>query len=346
MKYCLNKLPVKTTNNFKINDLEVEFDIPNFQMNHEFEIQGDTSSLKIDKKFKKEKITSKIGLELEEFYEISITVPRDVCIEDPIMISYSFENDESVISKFQFLYEENSSCNFILSLNSLDSSSCFSHLVEEVQMKENSKGDVTFLNLLNPNSKCFYAMENEVSHYANLSHTIIDLGGNTRVYNAFGNSLGTHSENRLNTIYIGKRNDLLDFNYYYKNIGKESNNQIRVEGAIDDECKKNFRGTIDFLKDCTGSVGEENENCILLSDTCRSRSLPQMLCEEENVVGSHGVSSGKVSSDKLFYIMSRGYSEKEAEKLIVLANFMSILNTISSSDLQEVIQNKIEELLA
>ena len=134
-------------------------------------------------------------------------------------------------------------------------------------------------------------------------------------------------------------------NYYLKNIGEESVNNMKVEGSIDDFCVKNFRGTIDFIKGCCNSVGDENENCILLSDSCRSRSLPQLLCGEENVIGSHGVSSGKVDLEKLFYIMSRGYSMKDAERLILLANFNEIINFIPDSLIKEYILDKIEEYI-
>ena len=118
---------------------------------------------------------------------------------------------------------------------------------------------------------------------------------------------------------------------------------MRVEGAIDDNTKKVFRGTIDFKGGCKGSIGDENENCVLLSDNVISRSLPQMLCHEEDVVGSHGVSSGKVDEDKLFYIMTHGYSKKEAEKLIVMANFSKILNNINDKEIREEIISIIEE---
>ena len=73
--------------------------------------------------------------------------------------------------------------------------------------------------------------------------------------------------------------------------------------------------------------------------------MPLLLCGEENVVGSHGVSSGKVDIDKLFYIMSRGYSKKDAERVILLANFNSILKSISDSNIRSNILNLLEEYI-
>ena len=49
-----------------------------------------------------------------------------------------------------------------------------------------------------------------------------------------------------------------------------SNVDIDVQGALKDESKKHFKGTIDFKKGCKKSKGNENEFCILLSDKAKS----------------------------------------------------------------------------
>lgn len=346
MKYQLNKLPVKTTNSFKVNHVELDLTIPSFQMNHEFEIKGDISSLKITKEKKKENLSSKIGFDFKEYYEVNIQVPKGVQVKEPIFITYNFEKGDSLISQIQITYEDNSNCDFVLFMNSKDEEVHFSHLVEKVISSKSSSGNITFVNFLNSKSQSFYALENEVEENANIIHTIVDLGGHTRLYNVSSDLVGFRSMNTIHTLYIGQKDEVLDYQYYLKNIGKESNNQLKVEGALTDNSQKIFRGTIDFIKGCSQSIGEENENCILLSDTCRSRSLPQLLCGEEDVVGSHGVSSGRVSEDKLFYIMSRGYSKKDAERLIVFANFLSLLSLIPSEELRENIVSRIEEKLS
>ncbi len=343
MKYRLNKLPVKTTNGFKINDVLLELDLPEYKYNNGFEVKGDFSKLKTSESIEKKSITSKIGLEMNNYYNIDITIPKDTQIDETIFITYNFSKDDSLYSKLNIIYEDNSSCNFIITIKSTDDSKHFNYLIEKVTSNNNSNGNISIINLLNKNSLMFYSLENDILEESSITHNIIDIGGKTRLYNIYSNLLEKKSNNTVNTIYIGSNDEILDYNYYLNNIGIESNNQMKVEGVIGDNCHKNFRGTIDFIKGCTNSIGEENENCILLSDTCRSRSLPQLLCGEENVVGAHGVSSGKVSEDKLFYLLSRGYNKKEAEKLIVLGNFMNIINSIPSEEVRNNILEQIEK---
>ena len=84
---------------------------------------------------------------------------------------------------------------------------------------------------------------------------------------------------------------------------------------------------------------------MLLSDEARSIALPMLLCSEEDVVGSHSTSAGKIDNKELFYILSRGFSLKEAQKLLVKAKFNSILESIKDETLKEKIVEKIDKRL-
>ena len=67
-----------------------------------------------------------------------------------------------------------------------------------------------------------------------------------------------------------------------------------------------------------------------------------LLCSEEDVEGAHSSSAGKVGEKELFYIMSRGFNLKEAQKLLVRANFNKILDNIKNDELKEKILKEID----
>ena len=74
-------------------------------------------------------------------------------------------------------------------------------------------------------------------------------------------------------------------------------------------------------------------------------SLPILLCSEENVEGNHSSSAGKIDEKQLFYIMSRGFTYKEAMKLMVRARFNEILENIKNEELKEEILEEIDKRL-
>lgn len=85
---------------------------------------------------------------------------------------------------------------------------------------------------------------------------------------------------------------------------------------------------------------------MILDENARSKSLPMLLCHEEDVEGEHGVSSGKIDENKLYYIMTKGIPYKEAKRLIVKANFNKIIKEIDDVKLQYYINEVIDRVIA
>ena len=134
-------------------------------------------------------------------------------------------------------------------------------------------------------------------------------------------------------------------NYIGELRGEKSEIEIEVQGALKDKAKKHFKGTIDFKKGSKKAKGNENEFCMLLSDTATAISLPMLLCKEEDVEGNHSSAAGKIGNKELFYIMSRGFDKKEAMKLMVRARFNAIIQRIENEDLKSEILNEIDARL-
>jgi len=338
MKYILNELNVKTTNSFKINNLEIDLDITSLNTNKLYSVEG----IEVKQKIKEDILSSKVGLDFPKYLELTITVTKKY--DNPVLINYDFNNNDSLISKIIINYGKDSTCDFIINYKSFDNNKHFNYLVEEINMEEFSNGNITYINNLNDISTNIMSFNDKVLNNSSITHNLIDIGGNIKIYNAYLESM-ENSKNYFNNIYIGKDENIIDINYDLKNIGKNSINDLKVEGLLKDKALKNFRGTIDFIEGSTKAIGKEYENCVLLSDEAISRSLPMLLCHEEDVVGAHGESTGKINEDKLFYLMSRGLSRKEAEKLIIISNFNSIINLINNDSIKEEVLEKIESMI-
>ncbi len=344
-KMTLNDTPVRTAKNFGINDITLDIEIPEIrEFNNCMIISYESDSFKMSDLFmgvSKKKITTKIGLELNKNYGITLTVPEGVNIEKPIILDFDLDEENSVlIDNIKIVMEKNSEADFILKYNT-NESKCFHYLKQETILKENSKCSITIANMLIQESESFIAIENKIEASAKLEHIIVDFGGDKKISNYYSKIEGDFAENNLKTIYLGNNNDTIDINYNIDIVGENAICNIETQGALNDSSYKNFKGTIDFKKGCTKAKGIENENCMILSESAKSKSLPMLLCHEEDVEGEHGVSSGKIDEAKLFYIMTKGISYEDAKKLIVKANFSNIIREIKDEELQKEIIEKI-----
>ena len=120
--------------------------------------------------------------------------------------------------------------------------------------------------------------------------------------------------------YLGQKDQTIDMNLAVDHQGQKTTSEINAAGALKDDAKKIFRGTIDFKRGSAGSVGNEQETVLMLGDGVVNKTVPLILCAEENVVGNHGATIGELDEDTLFYFESRGISAEEAENIMARAD--------------------------
>ena len=345
-KLKVNDTPVRTARNFKINNIEVELDLP--EKIAEFknvEIINDKSV--IDNEVSNTSLTYGTGKILEELnYETANSKVRIQTSnkKEDIRIRYNFDdNNVNLINQIEII--ANGDTNVIIEYKSQTSLKCLHNGIIRAIANENAKLDVTIVNLLNENSDNFEAIENRLEKNSKVNYTIIDIGGKTSISNYYSNIIGENADNDLKSIYLGIGEQRKDINYIAELRGTKTNIDIDVQGALKDEAKKNFKGTIDFKKGSKKAKGNENEYCMLLSDKAKSIALPMLLCTEEDVEGNHSTASGKVDEKQLFYIMTRGISYKEAVKLIVKSKFNKIIERILDEELKNEILSEIDKRL-
>lgn len=340
----LNNTPVRTSRNFGINNIELkDIELPeNLKEFKNVEIVNEGCSL--EKSVSNKKLVYGNGEILEENILKNANSSLKIISNSKnsnIKIKYNFDDENlELIDNIEII--ANSNVNVVIEYSSKVKEKCFHNGIIRVIANENAKANITLINLLNGESNNFYSIENEINNKAEVNYTIIDIGAKNSISNYYSNMLGSSSKNNLKTIYLGTKNEVKDINYIAEIRGENSNVDIDVQGALKDESKKHFKGTIDFKKGCKKSKGNENEFCILLSDKAKSLALPMLLCTEDDVEGNHSTASGKVDNKDLFYIMSRGLSYKEAIRLIVKAKFNQIIQTIKDEELKEEILNEID----
>ena len=156
---------------------------------------------------------------------------------------------------------------------------------------------------------------------------------------------GDKSQADVSLLYFGDGDRSLDMNYVLEFQGRKTVGNLEVYGGLMGESQKIFRGTLDFKQGSKEAKGYEKENVVVLSSGVRNRSVPIMLSGEDDVVGNHAVSSGKINEDKLHYLMSRGLSPAEARKLVLEAALNPVLELIDNEQLREEFDNYIKERL-
>ena len=91
------------------------------------------------------------------------------------------------------------------------------------------------------------------------------------------------------------------------------------KGILSGEARTQFFGLINVPERCIGTEAYQENHNLLLSDTCRAQSLPQLEIYADDVKCSHGATFGRLNDEELFYLRSRGIPETEARRLQMVA---------------------------
>lgn len=271
---------------------------------------------------------------------VSVRATKQTKAEEPVRIHHEAKSGTSSCVKHAVIAEENTEITVIADYTSEktnNSENGFEAIRTILHAKPNSKIHLVKVQLLQDDFSQVDGTFALAEDGAQIRITQIVLGGSNTYIDTKCTLSGYSSDFRCDTAYHAKSNQMLDMNYESVNIGSKSNTKMIVKGVVSDKATKTYRGTIDFKRGCTGSTGEEQEETLLLSPTAVNKSLPVILCAEDDMSGTHGSTIGRIGADELFYFQSRGIDEKAAEKILSQAKIKSIADEIPDEELKDKI---------
>lgn len=142
--------------------------------------------------------------------------------------------------------------------------------------------------------------------------------------------------------------------YLWGNVKRGTVSKIihRGESSHSVQASKNIlegtsRGIFDALIKVEHSAKytktEQNSKTILLGDSAYMVAKPQLEIYIDELEASHGSTIGQLDVDQLFYLRSRGISELEARKLLIIAFANKLIETIRDKRQQEHINENFEK---
>jgi hypothetical protein len=356
----VNPIPVQTWNWLGVNGTKLENEIPAIGTYKKQPLKISNSAVsitKLDQQNQKYPVLNELnaGLneELQEFVQANqnsgfcIEIAADDQLKEPMLLQYELDDqDKTLVDHHLILAHKNSEATIVIGYQSTDESKGFHNGITQVYAEQGAIVHLVKVQMLSDQDIHLDAIGVFVESDAQVDITTVELGAAQTITSCKTNLAGDNSVVQVQSIYFGDKERKLDMNYVVSHQGKKSIGTMEIHGALMDKSQKTFRGTLDFLKGSRGAVGNEAEEIVLLSPNVRNRSVPLMLSGESDVEGHHAVSIGKMDEDKLFYLMSRGLSLSDAEKLVVEASFQPALDKIPVPEIKTQISTYIRRRLS
>lgn len=275
---------------------------------------------------------------------LMIHAKRGRKVGQPVNVRYLMENGDSNADRVEIIAEEGSSITVIMDYSSSKfNAGGFFGVQTKIHVGAGARVHLVKVDLLGSGYLCLDDVGVAVEERGEFEITQLSLGSKRNYTGVAADMIGYRSSFTGNVGYLRMNEQLLDLNYHIAHHGRRSTSELMVKGALRDKADKVFRGTIDLIRGAKGAKGNELEDVLLLSDGVVNKTIPVILCDEDDVEGEHGASIGRLSKDVLYYMQTRGFSKHEAELLMTRARLNSVRNLINDEQTHGRIQYYMEE---
>lgn len=278
---------------------------------------------------------------------VFVYVPKNVIVEEPIQAVFLHDNpDASLYNHVLVVAEANSSVTYVENyLSTVEEAKGLANIIAEVIVNDNAKvtfgavdvlakGFTTYVNrraILHRDAKVDWAL-GLMNDSDTISENITYLKGD-----------GSYADTK--SVVVGRGDQSQNFTTEVRHWGKASNGYILTHGVMKDSSRGIFNGIGKIEHGATKADAEQESRVLMLSKDARGDANPILLIDEDDVTAGHAASVGRVDPVQLYYLMSRGISKAEAERLIIHGFLAPVVNKLPiegvKKQLTEVIERKV-----
>ncbi|MDY0945046.1 Fe-S cluster assembly protein SufD [Frigoribacterium sp. CFBP9039] len=185
--------------------------------------------------------------------------------------------------------------------------------------------------------------EHLASHFATigrdaqLKHFVVSLGGSIVRVNPSAHLAGQGADTELYGVYFADAGQHLEQQVYVNHDAPNSRSRVNYKGALQGEGARTvWIGDVLIGRTAPGTDSYEQNRNLVLSEGTRADSIPNLEIETGDIQGAgHASATGRFDDEHLFYLQSRGISEDEARRLVVLGFLSEVVQKIGEPELQD-----------
>ncbi|MGC4378752.1 Fe-S cluster assembly protein SufD [Fictibacillus sp. Mic-4] len=277
-----------------------------------------------------------------------VYVPKNVEVDIPIQAIYFNDDGETgIFNHVLIVTEDNSSVTYVENyLSTNDESPSVANIVSEVFAGAGAKVIYGAVDNFAKGMTTYVNRRGRAARDGRIEWALGQLNDGNTISDNTTHLVGDGSYTDKKTVSIGRGDQKQNFVAHAIHYGKHSESYILTHGVMKDTASSIFNGIAKIEHGATKSNGEQTERVLMLSEKARGDANPILLIDEDDVTAGHAASVGTIDPIQLFYLMSRGISKTEAERLIIHGFLAPVVGEIPlesvKSRLIEVIERKVK----
>jgi Fe-S cluster assembly protein SufD len=150
---------------------------------------------------------------------------------------------------------------------------------------------------------------------------------------------------RMSALFFADTDQLFDHDTQQNHNAPHTTSDLLFKGALKGESRTVWQGMIKVLPHAQKTDGFQANRNLVLSKDARADSIPGLEIEANDVRCTHAATVGKLEEEPIFYLMSRGMTREDAERLIVVGYFDAIMDRIPFEEVRQRLKVHIQEKL-
>lgn len=276
-----------------------------------------------------------------------IYVPKDVLIEDPIQMVLLHDDEKaSIVNHVLIVADQGSEMTYVENyLSNVEQTSEQINIVSEVLALDNAKITYGAVDVLAEGMTGYINRRGVAGNDARIDWALGLMSDSNVINDNTTYLMGDRSNSDMKTVTVGRGEQNQNVTTQIIHYGQDSIGHILKHGVMKDRATSIFNG-IGYIKHgATRSDAQQESRILMLSERARGDANPILLIDEDDVTAGHAASVGRVDPLQLFYLMSRGISQEEAERLVIHGFLDPVVQALPiesvKKQLTEIIEMKV-----
>ena len=163
------------------------------------------------------------------------------------------------------------------------------------------------------------------------------LPGESRDIEVSVDLCGPGAEAHLKGLYLCGGDEKVNFRIVMHHKAPGCKSTQLFNGIAGGNAQVRFDGTIVVAPDAQQTEAYQENHNIVLTDTAKVETKPQLEIYADDVKCSHGATVGQLNEDELFYMRSRGIPESEARTLQMLSFLSPVIPAGRSAEIEQAL---------
>lgn len=274
-----------------------------------------------------------------------IYVPKNTEVTVPLQAVYNV-SEAALFNHVIVVAEDNSSVTYVENYVGSPKEETVANIVAEVYAGAGARVSFGAVDNLSENVTTYVVRRAHVGRDARVDWALGQMNDGNTVSENTTHLVGEGSYADTKTVTIGRGTQKQNFTTQIFHHGKHSEGYILKHGVMREEATAIFNGITKIEHGASKSNGEQTERILMLSEKARGDANPILLIDEDDVTAGHAASVGRIDPLQMFYLMSRGITQKEAERLIIHGFLAPVVNQLPVESVKErfteVIERKVK----